>query len=102
MSPLYYIQRALQPYADLVEPQATDLAKSIDELLTGNPSVIIMADIGRLPQDSYEPLKRWIANGGTLVRFAGPRLAAAPADDPLVPVHPAPGRARFRRRAFLG
>jgi hypothetical protein len=31
-------------------------------------------------------MQRWIANGGTLIRFAGPRLAAAPADDPLVPV----------------
>ncbi|MGO4563942.1 DUF4159 domain-containing protein [Rhizobium sp. 2YAF20] len=86
LSPLYYIQRALQPYADLVQPNASDLAKSITELLAGNPSVIIMADIGRLPQESYEPLQHWIANGGTLIRFAGPRLAAAPAEDPLVPV----------------
>ncbi len=86
LSPLYYIQRALQPYADLVEPNAANLAKSIAELLAGNPSVIIMADIGRLPQESYEPLQHWITNGGTLIRFAGPRLAAAPADDPLVPV----------------
>jgi hypothetical protein len=86
LSPLYYIQRALQPYADLIQPDASDLAKSITELLAKNPSVIIMADIGRLPQESYDPLQRWIANGGTLVRFAGPRLAAAPAQDPLVPV----------------
>lgn len=86
LSPLYYIQRALQPYADLIQPNSADLAKSIPELLAGNPSVIIMADVGRLPQESYAPLQRWIQNGGTLVRFAGPRLAAAPADDPLVPV----------------
>lgn len=86
LSPLYYIQKALQPYADLVSPGADDLAKSITELLASNPSVIIMADIGRLPPDSYAPMQRWIANGGTLIRFAGPRLAAAPADDPLVPV----------------
>jgi hypothetical protein len=86
LSPLYYIHRALQPYADLVEPNAADLAKSITELLAGNPSVIIMADIGRLPQESYEPIQHWLNNGGTLIRFAGPRLAAAPADDPLVPV----------------
>ncbi|HEX8046952.1 DUF4159 domain-containing protein [Rhizobium sp.] len=86
LSPLYYIQRALQPYADLVQPNSADLAKSIPELLAGNPSVIIMADVGRLPQESYGPLQQWIQNGGTLVRFAGPRLAAAPADDPLVPV----------------
>jgi hypothetical protein len=86
LSPLYYIQRALQPYADLIEPNATDLATSIPDLLAQNPSVIVMADIGRLPQETYEPLQRWINNGGTLIRFAGPRLAAAPADDPLVPV----------------
>ncbi|AYG66875.1 MULTISPECIES: DUF4159 domain-containing protein [unclassified Rhizobium] len=86
LSPLYYIQRALQPYADLTQPNSADLAKSIPELLAGNPSVIIMADVGRLPQETYAPLQKWIQNGGTLVRFAGPRLAAAPADDPLVPV----------------
>lgn len=86
LSPLYYIQRALQPYADLIQPNSADLAKSIPELLAGNPSVIIMADVGRLPQESYAPLQQWLQNGGTLVRFAGPRLAAAPADDPLVPV----------------
>ncbi|QND47797.1 DUF4159 domain-containing protein [Rhizobium lusitanum] len=86
LSPLYYIQRALQPYADLIQPNSADLAKSIPELLAGNPSVIIMADVGRLPQESYGPLQQWIQNGGTLVRFAGPRLAAAPAEDPLVPV----------------
>jgi hypothetical protein len=86
LSPLYYIQRALQPYADLIQPNTPDLAAAIPDLLSQNPSVIIMADIGRLPQETYEPLQRWIANGGTLIRFAGPRLAAAPADDPLVPV----------------
>ncbi len=86
LSPLYYIQRALQPYADLIEPNSPDLATAIPDLLSQNPSVIIMADIGRLPQETYEPLQRWIANGGTLIRFAGPRLAAAPSDDPLVPV----------------
>lgn len=45
-----------------------------------------MADIGRLPEETYPLLAKWIDNGGTLIRFAGPRLAAAPADDPLVPV----------------
>ena len=86
LSPLYYINRALQPYADLIEPDVADLSVAIPELLAGNPSVIIMADIGRLPAETYGPLQRWIANGGTLIRFAGPRLAAAPAEDPLVPV----------------
>lgn len=87
LQPLYYISRALQPYADLIQPKSGDLAASIPEILASNPSAIIMADIGRLPAETYEPLQRWIARGGLLIRFAGPRLAAAPADDPLVPVN---------------
>ncbi|MBX4973452.1 DUF4159 domain-containing protein [Rhizobium lentis] len=86
LSPLYYIQRALQPYADLIQPTDSDLSVAIPKLLANNPSIIIMADIGRLPEETYQPLTRWISNGGMLLRFAGPRMAAAPADDPLIPV----------------
>ncbi|MFN7023339.1 MAG: DUF4159 domain-containing protein [Pseudorhizobium sp.] len=86
LQPLYYISRALQPYADLIEPTTADLSVSIPQILQSNPSAIIMADVGRLPADVYEPLDQWISRGGTLIRFAGPRLASAPADDPLVPV----------------
>nr|CAD6410180.1 RNA-binding protein [Rhizobium sp. Q54] len=86
LQPLYYISRALQPYADLIEPTTADLSVSIPQVLERNPSAIIMADVGRLPAGAYEPLQQWISRGGTLIRFAGPRLAAAPSDDPLVPV----------------
>jgi hypothetical protein len=86
LSPLYYINRALAPFADLVQPNEADLAVAIPELLSQKPSMLIMADIGRLPDETYGPLGQWIENGGTLIRFAGPRLAAAPAEDPLVPV----------------
>ncbi|NML72955.1 DUF4159 domain-containing protein [Rhizobium sp. S-51] len=86
LSPLYYIERAIAPYADLLKPGVPDLAVSIPEILAQKPSAIVMADIGRLPADVYEPLQRWINQGGTLIRFAGPRLAAAPVNDPLVPV----------------
>ncbi|MDS7597672.1 DUF4159 domain-containing protein [Agrobacterium tumefaciens] len=86
LQPLYYISRALQPYADLIQQRQADLSQAIPEILQSNPSVIVMADIGRLPQETYEPMQRWLAGGGTLIRFAGPRLAAAPSDDPLVPV----------------
>lgn len=86
LSPLYYIKRALQPFADLVEPREADLAKAIPELLREHPSVLVMADIGTLPDELYQPLEKWIQAGGTLLRFAGPRLAGAASDDPLVPV----------------
>ena len=86
LSPLYYIRRALSPFTDIVEPTETDLAKAIPDILAQKPSMVVLADIGRLPETSYPPILDWIKKGGTLVRFAGPRLAAAPADDPLVPV----------------
>jgi hypothetical protein len=95
--PLYYISRALEPYADLIQPRGGDLAASLREILTSNPSAIVMADVGRLPEESYAPLQQWLNRGGTLIRFAGPRLAAAPADDPLVPV-----RLRQGERALGG
>lgn len=84
--PLYYISRALEPYADLIQPKGGDISASLREVLVNNPSAIVMADVGRLPADVYAPLQQWLARGGTLIRFAGPRLAATPADDPLVPV----------------
>lgn len=86
LSPLYYIERAIAPYADLIKPGVADLAVSVPEILAQKPSAIVLADIGRLPEAVYEPLQAWIASGGTLIRFAGPRLAAAPVGDPLVPV----------------
>ncbi|KPF45556.1 DUF4159 domain-containing protein [Rhizobium sp. AAP43] len=86
LSPLYYIERALGPYADVVKPGQSDLAVAIPEILAQNPSALVLADVGRLPADVYDPLQKWIQRGGTLIRFAGPRLAAAPSDDPLVPV----------------
>ncbi|MBW9086537.1 DUF4159 domain-containing protein [Rhizobium wenxiniae] len=97
LQPLYYINRALSPYADIIQTNTADLAVAIPQILENNPSAIIMADVGRLPAETYEPLERWIARGGTLIRFAGPRLAAAPADDPLVPV-----RLRQGERALGG
>lgn len=97
LQPLYYANRALSPYADIIQTNTADLAVAIPQILENNPSAIIMADVGRLPAETYEPLERWIARGGTLIRFAGPRLAAAPADDPLVPV-----RLRQGERALGG
>ncbi len=97
LSPLYYINRALAPYADLIQPNEADLAVAIPQLLEQKPSMLIMADIGRLPEQTYPAVTQWLQNGGTLIRFAGPRLAAAPADDPLVPV-----RLRQGERALGG
>ena len=46
--------------------------------------MIILADVGNVSARRATGSSRWIEDGGVLVRFAGPRLAAA--DDDLVPV----------------
>ncbi|OBQ70138.1 DUF4159 domain-containing protein [Mesorhizobium erdmanii] len=86
LSPLYYIRRALQPFADLVEPSSADLADAIPQILDQKPAMIIMADIGTIPAQVRQRLVDWVDNGGTLVRFAGSRLAASGNDDDLLPV----------------
>ena len=81
LSPLYYVSRALEPYTEIFEPkQAADLKNQLDAGL----SVLALADIGVLPQDEQDMIGGWIERGGLLLRFAGPRMAAA--QDPLIPV----------------
>lgn len=86
LSPLYYIRRAMQPFADLVEPSSADLAAAIPELLQQKPAVIMMADVGAIPPVPRAALVEWVRNGGTLVRFASSRLMAAGNDEDLLPV----------------
>ncbi|HMN85080.1 MAG TPA: DUF4159 domain-containing protein [Bauldia sp.] len=84
LSPLYYIARAVQPFADASEPRDANAAVAVPELIESGVSVIAMADIGTLPIDVEEAVANWVLEGGTLVRFAGPHLAAS--TDALVPV----------------
>jgi hypothetical protein len=97
LSPLYYINRALSPFANLSDAEGNDLATAIPKMTETAPSMIVMADIGRVPPAAEKALEAWIRKGGTLVRFAGPRLATAAADDPLIPV-----RLREGERALGG
>jgi hypothetical protein len=97
LSPLYYIRNALQPFADLVETSNPDLAVSIPELIERKPAMIVMADVGTIPEAAHAKLLDWVKNGGTLVRFAGSRLAAAEPDADLLPV-----RLRTGERALGG
>lgn len=101
LSPLHYISRALSPHANLIQTRSADLMQTVPEMLNAKPSVLILADIGTLPQPVEEQLSRWVEEGGTLVRFAGPRLAGASAgaseNDPLLPV-----RLRKGERALGG
>lgn len=97
LSPLYYISRALSPFADLVEPSSPDLAEAIPELIEQKPAMIVMADVGTIPETARAALIDWMKGGGMLVRFAGSRLAAAGNDEELLPV-----RLRIGERAMGG
>ncbi|MEX0345519.1 MAG: DUF4159 domain-containing protein [Rhizobiaceae bacterium] len=97
LSPLFYIRNAMAPFADLVEPETSDLASAIPALLETKPAIILMADVGIIPAEARTRLIDWIENGGTLVRFAGPRLAAAEHDGDLLPV-----KLRLGERALGG
>ncbi|GBE43359.1 hypothetical protein BMS3Bbin10_01435 [bacterium BMS3Bbin10] len=74
LSPLYYVERALSPYTEVEAAKGSNIASSVEELLQRNLSVLILADIGKLVSGSLESIESWVKRGGTLVRFAGPRL----------------------------
>jgi len=75
---LYYVERALAPHSQLRRG-------SVDQLLSGQLSAIVLTDGARLTPPERDRLAEWIETGGVLVRFAGPRLANAEAEE-LVPV----------------
>ena len=84
LSPLYYVQRALSPYADVVTPAEGNVSTVVHELIDGKVSTIVLADIGKLVPGTEEELERWLKAGGVLIRFAGPRLEQG--GDELLPV----------------
>ena len=83
LSPLHYLKQALEPTADLIEGDLGDI-------LLASPDVLILADVATLAEGEELPLLEWIAKGGLLLRFAGPRLAGSDVsraqEDPLMPV----------------
>src|SRR6478735_9411638 len=84
LSPLYYVQRALSPYADVVTPNEGNVATAVHELIDQRVSTIVLADIGKLVAGTQEELGSWLKAGGVLIRFAGPRLEQG--GDELLPV----------------
>ena len=72
-----YLSAALQPYADLH-------AGSLADLLKKKLATIVLDDSTRLSDQDIAQLRSWVEQGGVLVRFAGPNMAASP--DALLPV----------------
>jgi hypothetical protein len=74
---LFYLDRALSPHAELRRG-------SVEQLLARRLSVLVLADRPVAEGREREALTAWIEAGGTLLRFAGARVAEAP--DGLLPV----------------
>ncbi len=83
LSPLHFLREALEPTADIIEGELGDL-------LLAAPDAIIFADVAQLSPEEALEVTAWVQEGGLLVRFAGPRLAASDVAraelDPLLPV----------------
>lgn len=81
LSPTHYLEQALLPTADLIDG-------TMEDILLANPDVIVLADVATVADP--EPLIDWVDQGGMLLRFAGPRIAASDIsraeEDPLMPV----------------
>jgi len=90
LSDLYYVERALKPFNEI-------LLGDLETLMDSKLSVLVLTDVGKLLEPRRLALEQWIENGGILVRFAGPRLASA--EEALVPV---PLRGDFGGRSLGG
>ena len=79
---LYYVERAISPFATARrgEPKA---------LISQGAQALVLADASRIAPADREAIDDWLARGGRLVRFAGPRLANDQED--LLPVRLRPG-----------
>ena len=77
LSDVFYVERALAPYAEVRKG-------TIEQMLDSGIAMLVLADVGNLTPAEHDRVARFVEQGGVLLRFAGPRLAAH-ADD-LVPV----------------
>lgn len=84
LSPFFYLRQALEPVAELIE------SPSVDDLLLTAPDVLILVDLAQLGEVESAQILDFVNDGGLLLRFAGPRLAASDVaraeEDPLLPV----------------
>lgn len=83
LSPLHFLREALFSRADIIEVPLADA-------LAATPDAIILADPVQPNDEEAARLLTWVEEGGLLLRFAGPRLAARldrdAGADPLLPV----------------
>ncbi len=86
LSSVYYIRRALSPFADISQSNSNDPGMALTGMLALKPSALVLTDIAKLPGGPGRALLDWVRSGGTLIRFASPELAASEGDDPFATV----------------
>ncbi len=84
LSPTYYLERAMMPFAEVTKAQTANLDQATKDLASASPSVMVLSDVGRLSGNVAERLRGFVEKGGMLIRFAGPRLEQG--GDALLPV----------------
>jgi len=77
LSDVYYLERALAPFAEAQKG-------TIGALIARHVSVLFLADVGKIGGTDADQVEKFVKNGGLLVRFAGPRMSNGA--DALVPV----------------
>jgi hypothetical protein len=84
LSELFYVERALGPYASLEHG-------GVNMLVNARAQALVLPDAAAITPTDQGALERWLDNGGLLIRFAGPRLADANSTDAFLPVRLRPG-----------
>jgi len=84
LGPLYYVRRALSPFAEIRAVKNDPDTSTITALLSEPLALLILADVGKLVGSDEALVNKWVERGGVLLRFAGPRLASL--NDDLIPV----------------
>jgi len=77
LSDIYYLERALTPFAQVEKG-------TISELIAHHISVLFLADVGKISGSDADAVTKFLKGGGVLIRFAGPRMSNG--TDELVPV----------------
>ncbi|MFQ5953954.1 MAG: DUF4159 domain-containing protein [Kiloniellales bacterium] len=77
LSELHYLERALGPFSEVRRG-------SVGELIKGEIAVLVLGDASLPDATQRQAIARWLEDGGTVLRFAGPNLAEAA--DELTPV----------------
>jgi len=77
LTDIYYLERALSPYAEIAKG-------GIAQLLDKHVSVLVLADVAKIPSADFAKVREFVSQGGVLIRFAGERMSGG--TDELVPV----------------